>query len=597
MNTNNIVPVTGIKEPDKPWTVSLFEKFRTYMTTFVVRYIVALLDDPICRRVVIRAPVKSGKREMVEYMAKRDESHASPRVHAFLSAWHRAADDTQRKELAQHNMKVFSITKKTAAVDCLKWIEHQIHNGKIVVLHLDECDHGSGDNQILGKVYKHVRELPQVFIILYSATPQEVLFSGDIGSADEDEMLDDMLYGTHLEYDPPPAYCGPGRYLDANLVINAKPFFTMNPVPALSEQAREIIAGLKASTSSGSGRNIVTLRITTKKGQGKSGKDIYKFLQNTDKFPELEGVQIMVDKGDCNWGHPRKIEWSSLNFWITTAKDVPILIVMDQTSSRSTEWACHDRIYATHDYRAACQYAILSQAQERVNHYDSKYPGGFQPIIVYGHKKTFELSAGRITYEQYFACDWSMRKVDVRRAGRDNLGEVYEIKNETGVLHPIYKSPMEKARAEEVLRDLGCFGDLSLSSRVQGNVRLLPVYDTRWFQSTEDTWNTSIDTIKSSVADGKFRTNTFANPFSNARTHGHAPGTDGKELGYLRGWSILEYETDVKSQPGWGVGPDSPRITVCYNNGLVGAAIRWHTGEFRQSNRLNAYRSMYPSKL
>jgi hypothetical protein len=99
------------------------------------------------------------------------------------------------------------------------------------------------------------------------------------------------------------------------------------------------------------------------------------------------------------------------------------------------------------------------------------------------------------------------------------------------------------------------------------------------------------------VADGKFRTNTFANPFSNARTNGHAPGPDGKEFGYLRGWNVLDYNTNVKPQPGWGVGLDSPRITVCYNNDMLGAAIRWHTGEFCQSNRLNAYRSMYPSKL
>jgi hypothetical protein len=494
-------------------------------------------------------------------------------------------------------MKVFSITKKTAAVDCVKWIKNQILMGKIVVLHLDECDHGSGDKQILGKVYNEVRELAQVFTILYSATPQEVLFSRDIGSIEEDEMLDDMLYGSHVEYTPPEAYCGPARFLDENLIMEAKPFFMINPIPALTDQGREIIAGLKASTASGSGRNIVTLRLTKKEGRNKSDKEIYKFLKNSHAIPELRGVQIWVDKGDCDWGNPRKIEWSSEDYWVTTAKDVPIVIVMDQTSSRSTEWACHDRVYATHDYRTSLQYSILSQAQERVNHYIGKYIGGFQPIRVYGHKKTFELSAGRINYEQYFACEWTMRKVDIRRATRDNLGEIYEIKNEAGVIHPVYNTPILKARAEEVLRDLGCFGDLSLSSRVLGTVRQLPVYDTYWFPCTEATWTTSITTVKNNVAEGKFRTHIFENPFLNARARGHAPGPDGKEFGYLRGWNILEYETHVKTQPGWGVGPDAPRITVCYNIGVLGAAFRWHTGEFRESNRLNTYRSMYPSRL
>jgi hypothetical protein len=522
----------------KPWTVAQFESYRPHMTTWVVSVLGPLLDDPHCRRVVVRAPVKSGKREIVEYMAKRDESHTSPRSHAFLSAWHRAADKDQRKELAEHNMKVFSINKKTAADDCLKWIRAQIQLGKTVVIHLDECDHGSGDKQILGKVYKQVRELPQVFTILYSATPQEVLFSNDVKSTEEDEMLDDMLYGTHVEYTPPAGYCGPARFLDEGLVVEAKPFFTLKPVPALTEQGREIIAGLKASTASGSRRNIVALRLTTSSGPGKSGKEIYQFLQNASRIPELQGVKIIVDKGDCDLATALKIEWSDPSFWELMAGDRPLLVVMDQTSSRSTEWACHYRMYATHDYRTALQYAILSQAQERVNHYDIKYAGGFQPIKVYGHKKTFELSAGRISYEQYFACEWNMRKVDIRRATRDNLGEVYEIKNEAGVLHPVHNLPLPKTRAEEVLRDLGCFGDVSLSSRVEGKVRTLPVYDSRWFQCTVATWDTAIAAIKATAVGAVFRPHRFENPFLNARRP--APGPDGKEFGYLRDWKVFD---------------------------------------------------------
>ena len=585
------------KKPKKPWTVAQFESNRSHMTSWVIGVLGPLLDDPDCRRVVVRAPVKSGKREIVEYMAKRDESNTSPRIHAFLSAWHRAADEDQRNELAEHNMKVFSITKKAAADDCLKWIISQ--RDKTVVLHLDECDFGSGDKQILGKVYKRVREMANVFTILYSATPQEVLFSRDVGSVDEgeDDMLDDMLYGTHLEYTPPEEYCGPKRFLEEGLVLDAKPFFTLNPVPSLTEQGREIITGLKASTASGSGRNIMALRLTKREGRTKSGKEIYKFLQNANLIPELRGVHIWVDKGDCDWGKPRKIEWSSRDYWVTTAKDVPILIVMDQTSSRSTEWECHDRIYATHDFRTACQYTILSQAQERVNHYDSKYAGGFQPIRVYGHKKTFELSAGRISYEQYFACEWSMRKVDIRRATRDNLGEVYEIKNESGALHPVHSTPMPKGRAEEVMQDLGCFADLSVSSRILGTVRRVAVYDSHWFPCREENWDTSIATVNATTIGAAFREHTFDNPFVTARIRGHAPGPDGKAFGYLRGWYVLDYDTQVKMQPGWGVLPDAPRVTVCYKNDIMGAAVRWHTGEFSESNRLNAYRSMYPSRL
>jgi hypothetical protein len=573
----------------KPWNVAQFETYRSHMTDWVCSNIVPLLDDKDYRRVVVRAPVKSGKREMVEYIAKRDESHNSPRAHAFISAWHRTADDDQRKELALHNMKVFSITKKTASDDCINWIDTQIQKGKNVVIHIDECDHGSGEKQILGKVYNKFHENSEVFTILYSATPQEVLFSTDVES--ENNMLDDMMYGTHVEYVPPESYCGPKRFLDENLVFDAKPFFKLLPAPALTDQGRELIEGLKTSTKKG--RNVLVLRLTKSDGRGKTNKEIYKFLQNSNKIPELKGVHIWVDKNECAWGNSHKILWSSRDYWITTAMNVPILIVIDQTSSRSTEWACHDRIFATHDYRTSLQYAILSQAQERVNHYEGKY-GGFQPIHVYGHKKTFELSANMITYEKYFECEWTMRKVDTRRSTRDNLGEVYEIKNSNG-LHPNHQLPISKERAEEVLREIGCFGDVSLSSRVIGNLRSLPVFNTEWFPCEEYTWDTVIDRVKNIIANGKFRQHSFNNPFLNARKCGHSPGSDGKAIGYLRGWHVLDYETQVKLQPGWGVELDKPRITVCYNGG-VGAAIRWHTGEFRESNRLNTYRSMYPSK-
>jgi hypothetical protein len=590
-----------VYEQDKPWTVAQFEHNRSHMTNWVVTTLVPIMDNPQNPRVVIRAPVKSGKREIVEYMAMRDASHTSPRVHAFLSAWHRAADEEQRNELKLHNMKVFSITKKAAADECLKWIIAQIALGKVVVIHLDECDHGSGEKQILGKVYKRVRELPQVFTILYSATPQEVLFSKEVSDPDEDEMLDDMLYGVHVEYTPPAAYCGPARFLHEDLVVDAKQFFTTRPAPALTEQGRDIIAQLRASTASGSGRNIMTLRLTKKEGKTKNGKEIYKFLQNSHLIPELQGILIMVDKSDYDGDRrAEKIEWSFRDYWRRQTKDVPIVIVMDQTSSRSTEWACHDRIFATHDYRTACQYAILSQAQERVNHYDSKYAGGFQPIKIYGHKKTFELSAGRITYEQYFACPWVMRKVHVARATRGNLGEVYEIKDESGRLHPNFQQPLPKAQAEEVLKELGCFADVSLSSRVAGSVRRLPKFDTHWFRCTATTWITDIARQRNV---GNFAIQNVHNPFNHTFNNpfNHPgrppPGPDGKELGYLRTWKVFDYETEVNNRGGGGnVTIGAPRITICYKDNVLGAAVRWHTGEFRDENRLNAYRSMYPSR-
>jgi hypothetical protein len=584
------------RPPKKPWSVDQFEQHRPHLTQFAKDHLVHHINNELCKRILLHAPVKSGKREMMEYTAVRDHpSTGTPiRVHTMISAWHRTADDDQRKELKEHNITVFSITKKIAADECIHWIQEQIRIGKKVIVHLDECDHGSGERQILGHVYKQIREYNEVTIILYSATPHEVLFSGDINiSEEENEMLDDMLYGIHITYEPPPEYCGAKQFLDAGLVTEATPFFTLTPRPTLTTQGREIIDGLKHAVSTNTGRNILTLRLTKKTGRTKADKDIYLFLKNSHLIPELEGIPILVDKGDCEGNFQNehisieKINWADKSYWIKIANHIPIIIVMDQTSSRSTEWKCHPRIFATHDYRSITQFSVLAQAQQRPNHYTSTY-GGFQPIHIYGSVKTFQLSANIIGYENYFTYEWIMKKINIRRG----LGEVYEIKHSTTTdRHPSYPDPVTKTEAEDILKELGCFNDVSLSARVRGTVRKLPIFETKWFQCNHDNWSEIIDIQLPTIGDGMFADRRFENPFNHPR---RPPiSDDGREFGYLRGWHILEYSTDIQLQPGWGVTLNNPRLTICYNNGTLGVAIRWHTGRTEESNRLITYRSMY----
>ena len=580
---------------NKPWTTAQFEHNRSHMCEWCRKEIIPLIENKEYRFILITAPVKSGKREFSEYIAMRDKGIASPREHIFISAWYRKADEEQRKELSLHNMKVFSINKKDTADECISYIDEKVKQEKEIILHLDECDHGSGENQILSKIYKYIRDIQQVFSLLYSATPQEVLFSSDITNQDEKDMLDDILLrGINVEYIPPPGYCGPSRFLNENLVYDAKPFFTMKPIPSLTEQGRQIINDLKKSTLDGKGRNIMTLRLTKKDGRKKEDKEIYLFLKNKHKFPELKDIQILVDKSDCSdIDNSRKIEWSNRSFWTLITKDIPIIIVHDQSSSRSTEWNCHDRIFATHDYRTTLTYSIISQAQERVNHYDTKYESGFQPIYIYGHKKTFELSSKFINYEQYFEHEWSIRKIK-RSVINDVTDNMYEIINKYGEIHSQYNYPLTKKNAENILKDLGCFGDLTLSSRINGKICKLPIFDTYWFPCSSDNFNECIKNHINNVFNGKFKNYSFNNPFSNNRRS--SPDINGHEKGYLREWKVFDYDKDIKTQPGWGVVIGKPRLTICYCQNVLGVAIRWNTGNFKEVNRLSAYCSMYPSK-
>jgi hypothetical protein len=153
------------------------------------------------------------------------------------------------------------------------------------------------------------------------------------------------------------------------------------------------------------------LRLTGQEGTNegsrnkKSKKNIFQFIQNASACDDLEGIGLfaakeesyledrMEEKGFLS-GH---IDWSSKRYWEKHAVGKPWIMVIDQTASRSTEFKCHDRIFAYHDYRKQIVYSTICQAQQRVNHYEQTY-GGFQPIRVYGHKPSWQASARLISY-------------------------------------------------------------------------------------------------------------------------------------------------------------------------------------------------------
>ena len=588
--------------PSKPWSVAIFEKYRLHLTQFILREVLPLLEEGDCRRIVIRAPVKSGKREMVEYIAVRDyQASSSHRVHVFISAWHRVADEDQREELARHNMKVFSIINEKKVAECLAWIKQKIELGKKIVLHLDECDHGSGEKQMLSLLWKSTRANDKITNILYSATPQEVLFSGELDDDEHRSMVNEMMMeGEKLEYEPPEGYCGPANFLEKGLVHEAIPFFYKEPTGfVLSAQGKEIVENLKEAvkTLEGSKRNIIVLRLSHSdlggtKNDRKKNKSIYQFLHNLASFPELKDFIVVVDKADDMGGiraenlSIEKIQWSSKTYWRRQATGIPTIVVIDQTSSRSTEWACHDRIFATHDFRNKIHYTTISQAQERVNHYTQKY-GGFQPIKVYGHTKTFQLSAGQIDYADYMTNPWMKRKVDRRTTGDEVL---YRIKSTSpgNATHPLYPDMMDETAADRVLQSLACFADSVISARVMGRIKQMPVYESQWHPCTEASWTNFATKANSPLR--RLTRKEFQNPFSRSRAEGLV---DGKYQGYLRKWGVMDYETQVKPQPGWGVKSDSPRITICYKGGVLGVAVRFDTGRTEQVDTLRAFKSMY----
>ena len=595
----------------KPWSVAVFETQRTHMTNFVRSKILPKLEDAECRRVVVRAPVKSGKREMVEYIAMRDSVGEPTRKHAFISAWHRKADEEQREELGGQNMAVFSVTSEKNLGLCLTWIQEQIALGLQVVLHLDECDHGSGSTQTLSKLWREVRDNEAVYNVLYSATPEEVLYSGEVDNEELNSMMGEVLEGHHVRYNPPQGYCGPAKFLDEELVHVAYPFFEKDSdsVFTLSAQGKEIVQDLKASIQAGDvKRNVIVLRLSyADGGNKKEHKAIHQFIKHCGSFPELEGFDIVADVDDSLDTRESSVikstvEWSNPVYWRRNMPvETPTIIVIDQKSSRSTEWACHDRVFATHDFRNVARFSTISQAVERVNHYEQKY-GGFQRIRVYCHKKTLLLSAGRIGYEAYCTDLWESRKVDARTSG--SLVELFMIRSvATKLAHPKWPEPVDARTRDRALQELECYADVSLSARVAGTVRDMRVYETQFHAVTPETW----DTFKATLSLGRPMTRSFNNPFKLSLKKGLVQTAEGSMWkGYMLSrkgrdaWRVLDFDRDVKEES-WGHtavgtdGMDKDQRVICYKDGVLGVAVRVDTGETKKENSLKSYRSMYGS--
>lgn len=591
--------------PPKPWSIDQMERHREYLCNFVRKEVIIYLNDPACRRIIIRAPVKSGKREIAEYIAIRDRIHGSQvRVHVFISAWHRAADHEQRIELSEHNLKIYSANSRKNVDDCICWIESQIAAGKEVIIHLDECDHGAGERQLMSRIWRAFRINNSVTNILYSATPEEVLYSGEVSCAEEDEdddwmsMVSELFHeGVLIRYNPPEGYCGPLKFLEEGLVTEAKPFFQIVGDGAkLSEQGQEVVESLRNDMISDPRRNIIVLRLSYYMGKGarhtmKENKAIHKFLSSIRSFAELAGFHVIVDKEDgkvSTYGGRiivEQIKWSSKSYWDIKASGTPILIVVDQTSSRSTEWKCHDRVHTYHDYRNLVTFSVLSQAQERINHYMQAYGGVFQRINMYGNMKTWRLSAGLISYSTYLKPHmWKKHKIDRRRI--ENHEVRYWIENsETGRIHNVYNQQYTEPQADEILEELGCKSEMAISGRVKGGIRSVPVYDS-CFEACD---RGSFAAVLPHLLVAANTRHAFDNPFNHVDA---VEDADGRIKGYLRGRRVMDYDLDV-CKMGWGVGPESPRLTICYKNGHLGVAIRWDTGVKREEDTLSSYKSMY----
>lgn len=559
-------------------------------------------DNNPCRLIIVHAPVKSGKRCIVEYISSLDSipnNTTSTSVNIFISSFHRVADELQRKELVSYGLKVYSITSGKAVDKVIADITKIIHDGKTVKIHLDEADYGTGGLQKMSSVWNFIKNVDQVKTILYSATIEEAVFSNRSLMEGFTRNIVDSFQTTsmkYVKYTPPSTFCGPEKFLEEGLVHNAIPFFDINQTNnliELSHQSRSIMTDLREEMNTpDSKRNIVILRLSYMLdifGNNVTRKDkkaIRVFLDHIDLFPELEGCIIVVDKSSSlDFGSPsdrvifETVQWSSSAYWQSKTQSVPVMVIMDQTSSRSTEWACHDRVFATHNFSRSTFYNNKSQQDERSNHYITKYPGGFQKIRIYSHVRSFEYSAGLITVGSYLQGEYKMQLI----AGTDKY---CIIKIETGYVelgacngrpdtcrgggNCICNIGLEKEYTEQMMLELGSHCTPKLSPRVMSDVKDRPNVRGMFICCQSD------DEYNVMIADPSSRLNLFIKngdeswnqnyrPTGNIFTRQTELQTDGTTYWTRLRGSFSKVYTDQLSNWGFSLSQTTPRLMVCYN--------------------------------
>lgn len=499
-----------------------------------------------------------------------------------------------------------------------------------MILHWDECDYGTGNRQNLAGVYYAFSSHPQVFNILYSATPEELIYSNEMTRTDS---VIESYYtdGIVVKYDPPSGYCGVHRFLQEGLVEEAHPFFVYAGQITLSDQAKSILERAKqalrqtnrhnrriemeiddaeeaSSTEDASPkvsalraqlklpRNIIVLRLSYKIDIADQRiKSIYPFLEHSKFVPELADVCIYADKTDVDRQlqlpniQCMTIEWGKRQFWDNLPKDRIVLIVHDQTSTRSTEWVFHDRIFATHDFRNQITFNTIIQAQMRSAHYEQNYGGAFQPIQIYGCKRAFQLAAGLIGVREYLNNEWTLRKKT-----RADLYLIQHVSGEkialpNGLMPSDFGYPYEQARQILIENEANPEADIRMAQRVAGDVKHVAVTRHKFYPCNPEDKERVLDEIAADPEMGIPRRFNGSALFTKQENVNDA-NEDCRWQGYLRTWAVFEYDK-IKNEA-WGL-RDGPRVTVCYNNGVVGLCVRVESGVYRIVNTLAAFKSMY----
>ena len=378
-------------------------------------------------KIIVAAEVKTGKRFIAQanavYNSSISGNQGETYAQIFMSSWVRRDDDGQRKELnayfkgTHQDQRVFKINTEKSRVLCIKKIKDLLLNYDKVIVHHDELDYGSGTDQHMAAVYEFCINQSKICLIEYSATYEEAVVENSINKSSTNEeiientnMITPNIKPVILKFTPPKEYRGVKWYCDNNLVYDATPFFeNHDDTIILSEDAKLILKEAEANLSSDNQKEnrkkLIIVRVNTHFEQTKD-------LIDSEIFPELQchdDIRILPQ-----FVHSRKelntmtVKWDDYDWWKRQMEvergDGKFLLILfiDQSSTRSTDWFCHPWLSLYHDYHPPnASVGSCGQSNPRIVYYTNKMCNGkkvyndeeFFPKI-YGQKDVIEYMAG-----------------------------------------------------------------------------------------------------------------------------------------------------------------------------------------------------------
>jgi hypothetical protein len=371
---------------EHPHSEEWFNRYRHEIFDFVgqVRHNVVEAK----RNVLVEAPVKSGKREIVECLAA---SLPDYRV-KYLTSLNRKDVKEQQEELEVYSIRTHVLVKDADVEAAVVDVKTTKANGLKVICCIDECDYGSGAAMKMSKLWSEIVDDFDVVKVYFSATAEETAASELANRTDYVSML----------FEPPEAYCGAAYFLNAGLVFESEPFFVKNKE---NDDTLEITAhGIKVIQQSLLARperhvGVVRTQLPTSLFKDKDKQKVLKAkLKAADPMGKPWDILVADEKTPLAWENRRTRNG------IVNDTEVNYLIIIKQTCTRGTDlkgW--HHKLAFWHDERQKkkTNFNTIVQAILRPAHYSSCYGGVPQAIHMYVDEDAMMVAAKRMTLREY----------------------------------------------------------------------------------------------------------------------------------------------------------------------------------------------------